>query len=313
MKFGLFASSLLALSMIATPVFAQSHKSKLGKTNSTKVESSVVFDASAEEAIVALVNEERAAYGLGPVSVDPRLREAARGHSKDMGDLGFFDHTSPVAGKAKFTDRIKAQGHNKFGAAGENIAMGGFKASARADNFMNMWMNSSGHRANILTEDFQYIGVGVYITSSGEAYATQVFSSLGSTGASPKAPIQTPKWTQPEEVPTPEVIFGGEEESEVYVPSTPAPKRNAPPQSDRDEVYEEDNGLSEIDAQKAKIYWMLEQLSEPGDEENGVQIIITTTKSSKKSTKNKKSTVYYYSTPQPNIYYTPAPKKSGCQ
>ena len=313
-----FCLSLLALSLLTSPAFAKGHNSKLNKKpSSSRVEASISFDSYAEESIVALVNQERAAYNLAPVSLDPRLREAARGHSKDMGELDFFDHTSPVAGKAKFTDRIKAQGHSKFGAGGENIAMGSFNASARAENFMEMWMNSPGHRANILGEDYRYIGVGVYVTEGGEVYSTQVFTSLGSTNAQPSNPIKAPEYTEPtpEYVqpeytqPSPEELFG--EDDSLFVPSTPAPNRNAPPQSNRPEVGTQKK-TPELDAKKAKIYWMLEQLSEPDDEQNGVTIIVT-------PARTKKPTVYY-SAPQPTMnenapktYYTPKPsKKNSC-
>ena len=315
MKSGLFASSLLALSLLATPVFAKGHSSKLGKKpTASRVETNLAFDSYSEESIVAIVNQERAANGLAPVSIDPRLREAARGHSKDMGDLNFFDHTSPVSGKAKFTDRIKAQGHSKFGTAGENIAAGGFSAQARAESFMEMWMKSPGHRANILGEEYRYIGVGVYVTENGEVYSTQVFTSIGSTKASPTNPIEAPAYVQPEpeyiqpedtqpepyEAPSPEELFGEDDSQDESLFVPPAPRRNAPPQS----------SLSERDAQKAKIYWMLEQLAEPGDEESGVTIIVT-------PARTPKPTIYYsapktyYNNPKP--YYTPKPSKKSCQ
>jgi uncharacterized protein YkwD len=318
MKSGLFASSLLALSLIATPVFAKGHASKLSKKpTASRVEASVAFDSYTEEAIVAIVNQERAANGLAPVSVDPRLREAARGHSKDMGELNFFDHTSPVSGKAKFTDRIKAQGLIKFGSAGENIAEGGFSPEERAENFMNMWMNSPGHRANILGEDYRYIGVGVYVTEDGEVYSTQEFTSLGSKSASPANPIEAPEYVQPApEYTQPGPQYYVEPQPEYTQPDpyvTPSPEELfgededdseddyfAPPQSNR----------PQFNTEKDKIYWLLEQLSEPGDEENGVTIIIT-------PARTPKPTVYYnaapktYYTPQP--YYTPKPSKKHCQ
>jgi uncharacterized protein YkwD len=315
MKSGLFTSSLLALSLMTAPVFAKGHTSKLGKKPSaSRVEASIIFDSASEESIVAIVNQERAANGLAPVSVDPRLREAARGHSKDMGELGFFDHTSPVSGKAKFTDRIKAQGHSKFGAAGENIAAGSFNPQDRAESFMDMWMKSPGHRANILGEDYRYIGVGVYVTASGEVYSTQVFTSVGSTRASPSNPIEapvevqpTPELAQPEDiqpkfVPSPEELFDEDEDSQeesLFVPSTPSPKRSAPPQSSR----------SENEAKKAKIYWLLEQLAEPDDQENGVTIIVTPVRIPKSSVYYSAPKTYYKNS---KPYYTPK-KKSSCQ
>lgn len=301
-----FTSSLIALSFVALPAFGKGNSNNLSvkKNTSVQVQSEVAFDAAAELAIVKLVNEERAAVGLGPVAVDPRLREAAREHSKDMGDLGFFDHNSPIKGKVKFTDRIKGQGLAKFGTAGENIAMisGG---QNRAQQFMNMWMNSPGHRANILGEDYNYIGVGIYVTANGEVYATQEFSSLGDTKASPKKPIslpeveiEAPQMTGPQVAPpqsAPEDIFGGTEEEEIF-DSGPqvAPSKQDEIQAKKDKIkgildsrsygspdevapeYTPSNNGSydDVAARKAKILSILEERSGDSNSQEGVVIIV---------------------------------------
>jgi uncharacterized protein YkwD len=190
MKFFLALSSLLALSLSPSPSFAKQpnkHQSKLRITNVSTAFASI--DEAAEQAIVEQVNAERAAFGLSPLVVDPRLREAARVHSRDMAELNFFSHDSPVKGRSGFTDRIREQGLSKFGAAGENIAMAHYEPSQRAAGFMDMWMNSEGHRANILTEEYKFIGVGVYVATDGRVYASQEFSLLGSTKAKPAKPL----------------------------------------------------------------------------------------------------------------------------
>ncbi|RMG95645.1 MAG: CAP domain-containing protein [Deltaproteobacteria bacterium] len=121
--------------------------------------------AAREEAIVELVNMYRAQgadcgqYGwMGPASplvMQPNLRCAARVHSKDMADRGFFDHVNPD-GEDPF-DRMMKAGYSFF-TAGENIAAGNDTAEAT----MQQWMNSDGHCRNIMNPDFAEIGVGYY-------------------------------------------------------------------------------------------------------------------------------------------------------
>jgi hypothetical protein len=215
-----------------------------------------------------------------------------------MGEIGFFDHTSPVKGKAKFTDRIKGQGLAKFGSAGENIAMIS-AGQNRADQFMNMWMNSDGHRANILGEDYNYIGVGVYVTANGEVYATQEFSSLGDTKASPKNPIslpevevEVPQMTGPQVAPpqtAPEDIFDGRDEEEEIV--APQPKKDSN-QAKKDKIKGildsrsgdevvtpeyapySNGGYDDAAARKAKILSILEERSSGNNSQDGVVIIV---------------------------------------
>ncbi|MEV4332642.1 CAP domain-containing protein [Streptomyces sp. NPDC049597] len=117
-------------------------------------------DASATEAAVLnLVNEERAKVGCSPFKADTALAELARAHSKDMAVRGFFDHTNPD-GHTPW-DRAAAAGVSNLG--GENIARG----QADAGAVMNAWMQSEGHRANILNCDFTTMGVGVHLGPDG--------------------------------------------------------------------------------------------------------------------------------------------------
>src|SRR6478735_6497592 len=103
-------------------------------------------------AVVELTNVERAAAGCAPLVVDERLTAAAQLHSEDMLAQGYFDHTS-LDGRSPW-DRAKAQGYENPGA--ENIA----KGQATAEDVVRAWMDSPGHRANILNCDLQEIGVG---------------------------------------------------------------------------------------------------------------------------------------------------------
>ncbi|MFF2908206.1 CAP domain-containing protein [Paenibacillus sp. NPDC057934] len=103
--------------------------------------------------IVTLVNKERAAAGLSPVSALDSLNKVAATKATDMRTNNYFDHTSPTYGSP--FDMMKSFGIT-YRAAGENIAMG----QRSPEEVMTAWMNSPGHRANILNKDFNYIGVG---------------------------------------------------------------------------------------------------------------------------------------------------------
>ncbi|MEV7420855.1 CAP domain-containing protein [Streptomyces sp. NPDC089919] len=115
--------------------------------------------AGAEAAVLALVNQERARAGCTPVRQNPPLAALAGAYSKDMAVRGFFDHTDPDG--ANPWDRASKAGINGLG--GENIARG----QADAQAVMSAWMNSPGHRANILNCDFRTLGVGAYFGAGG--------------------------------------------------------------------------------------------------------------------------------------------------
>lgn len=106
-----------------------------------------------EQQVVDLVNQERAAYGLAPLTLNTELCNGARLKSQDMLDNGYFSHYSPTYGDP--FDMMTALGIDRWGAA-ENIARG----QKTAEEVMNSWMNSPGHRANILSEEYSDIGVG---------------------------------------------------------------------------------------------------------------------------------------------------------
>jgi uncharacterized protein YkwD len=120
----------------------------------------------AEDQILALVNAERAAAGCGAVSADPGLAAVARAHSEDMRDRDFFDHVNPE-GLSPF-DRAERAG---MSARAENIAYG---QPGPAD-VMAAWMDSSGHRANILNCDLTRLGVGI-ADGNGGPWWTELFA-----------------------------------------------------------------------------------------------------------------------------------------
>jgi uncharacterized YkwD family protein len=105
--------------------------------------------------VVTLVNKERANAGLKPLTVHAKLTTVALDKAKDMSDNNYFSHTSPTHGSP--FDMMKAYGIS-YGYAGENIA----KGQRTPQEVMNSWMNSQGHRENILSPNFTKIGVGYY-------------------------------------------------------------------------------------------------------------------------------------------------------
>jgi uncharacterized protein YkwD len=119
-----------------------------------------------EEQVLALVNAERAAAGCGALAADDRLAAVARAHSEDMRDRGFFDHVN-LDGLDPF-DRAARAG---LTARAENIARGQQDAAA----VMESWMNSPGHRANILDCGLTRLGVGV-ASGGGGPWWTQLFA-----------------------------------------------------------------------------------------------------------------------------------------
>lgn len=118
-----------------------------------------------EQEVVRLVNAERASYGLPALSIRADLCQYARVKSQDMHDSGYFSHTSPNYGSP--FDMMKSFGIT-YSHAGENIAMG----YSTPEAVVSAWMNSEGHRANILSASYTELGVG-YVADGG--YWTQWF------------------------------------------------------------------------------------------------------------------------------------------
>lgn len=118
--------------------------------------------------VVKLVNEERAKAGLAPLTVDSSMSAAAQTRAQEIQTS--FSHTRPNG--SSFSTALDAAGVS-YRSAGENIAYGQNSAA----QVMQGWMNSSGHRANILNGSFTRIGVGHYKSASGVDYWTQLFAN----------------------------------------------------------------------------------------------------------------------------------------
>jgi len=121
-----------------------------------------------ETEVVKLVNQQRAKSGLAPLKQNWQLSRVARYKSQDMIDKNYFSHQSPTYGSP--FNMMESFGLH-FSSAGENIAMG----QRTAAEVMNSWMNSPGHKANILNPSYTEIGVGLAKDKNGNCYWTQMF------------------------------------------------------------------------------------------------------------------------------------------
>lgn len=134
-----------------------------GTGDSDASESRGETESSEAVQILKLVNQERSKQGLSPLTLSEKLTSIANTKAKDMADKNYFSHQSPTYGSP--FDMLKHFGVS-YSYAGENIAAG----QKTAKEVMNSWMNSSGHRANILNKNYTQLGVG-YV--QGGQYGTE--------------------------------------------------------------------------------------------------------------------------------------------
>ncbi|GAB1475600.1 hypothetical protein MASR2M70_04320 [Bacillota bacterium] len=121
-----------------------------------------------EAQVVDLVNKERIAAGLAPLKYNSALAKVANVKAADLRDKNYFSHTSPTYGSP--FDMMKSFGIS-YSSAGENIA----KGYRTPDAVMDGWMNSPGHKANILNSSFTEIGIGYVTDAGGAGYWVQMF------------------------------------------------------------------------------------------------------------------------------------------
>ena len=127
-----------------------------------------------EDRILALVNRERENAGIKPLHFSAQLQSAAHQHSRAMANAGFFEHRGE--GEPALFERVTASGMDTDH-VGENI----FETSegtsgAVADECVQMWMQSDGHRMNMLSPEFEKTGIAVGVSRNGENYITEDFA-----------------------------------------------------------------------------------------------------------------------------------------
>jgi uncharacterized protein YkwD len=169
----LCAIAVLAVMLAAAPsALAVRACPSAGATPSSVAKRTVV------RATLCTLNAERDRYGLPPLKLNRRLSAAARRHARDMVRRHYFAHDS--LGGGTFVDRIRHTGYLKgvnSWSLGENLAWGSHtRAAPRA--ITEMWMNSAGHRANILSLAFREVGIGLALGAPGASgpaatYATE--------------------------------------------------------------------------------------------------------------------------------------------
>jgi uncharacterized protein YkwD len=124
-----------------------------------------------EQRCLSEINRVRRAHRLAPLEHSKELLLVARSHSRRMSDEGFFSHTDPDGFSIK--ERVNRAGI-KWKAVAENIASSRGYSNPVAVS-MHGWMDSAGHRSNILNHDFNVTAVGVWISATGAVYFTEIF------------------------------------------------------------------------------------------------------------------------------------------
>jgi uncharacterized protein YkwD len=167
-----------------------------------RVFQSSTFREWADE-VLSLTNQQRAANSLPALTFDPHLELVSQAHARDMGLRQFFAHENPYGMNA--FDRLDAVDRPAYSVgeniAGENIYAGRAVPPENSPaQAVDWWMNSPGHRANILNPNVTHLGVGVYYRTDDPqnyyAYFVQVFANWAVDPA-------THDWLEPEEVPAP--------------------------------------------------------------------------------------------------------------
>ena len=126
--------------------------------------------------VLRLTNQERASRGLAPLTNHSALAAAAAGHSQEMLDLGYFSHTSLTSGRSNPQDRVRQAGANP-GLVAENIFQAsGYDVNQVAQLAVDNWLESPGHRRNMLDPNATHLGVG-FAEQNGTVAVTQVFGN----------------------------------------------------------------------------------------------------------------------------------------
>ena len=160
----LVAIAVAACVFAVLPAFSEAHakRPKAPACTSTTVQVTAANLRLVRDAVLCLHNRERAARGLPLLRENTKLRKAAKAHSEDMVARRFFAHDTP--GGPNMATRILRTGYarGQGWSLGENIAWGTGSLGTAAE-IQRAWMNSPGHRANILRREFREIGIGIAV------------------------------------------------------------------------------------------------------------------------------------------------------
>jgi uncharacterized protein YkwD len=194
------------------------------------------FSSASEQQLVTLTNQSRANAGRRALRVDSALTSIARSRSKDMITRNYFSHSIPPSGKQVFA--VMSERGYCFNLAGENIGWNTYPDDVATAQIHQMFMDSPGHRENIMGRAWDVIGIGAYKGPTGKKMWTVLFADKCGTTATPKpTPRPTPKPTaKPAPKPTPTATV-----KPTPKPATPPsptaspipPPVTAPPEPDR--------------------------------------------------------------------------------
>jgi uncharacterized protein YkwD len=157
-KLRLLLLPILAIALLGGPAAASASAATCANEDAMPTSSN---EREIRKAVLCLLNVERRAQGLKKLRENPKLRKAAKAHSRNMVEDGFFEHTSPTG--STMVDRIRRSGYVKRGygwSLGENIAWGTGELATPRET-MRAWMDSPGHKANILRASFREVGIGI--------------------------------------------------------------------------------------------------------------------------------------------------------
>jgi uncharacterized protein YkwD len=167
-------AAISALMIVAVPSASAARGCAAAKASVSKTSNRALVRAT-----LCVLNGERARHKLPALRLNRKLSRAARGHSRAMAGRNFFSHNS-LSG-ASFVDRIRRTGYlsnARSWTVGENIAYGsGSRATPRSIG--TAWMNSPGHRANILSSSFRAIGVGIALGTPGSGGGATYTTDFG--------------------------------------------------------------------------------------------------------------------------------------
>jgi uncharacterized protein YkwD len=153
-----------------------SNGSGTNKAQPSQSSNGVQYMSTIEADILTYTNQERQKIGLAPLTINATAAKYARSKSEEMIRLNYFDHKSPVNG---YITDIAQKNSWRYSYIGENIYTMNFTGQriedvASGQKIVQSWMNSPGHRANILNKSYTQIGIGVTY-ENGKAMATQIF------------------------------------------------------------------------------------------------------------------------------------------
>jgi uncharacterized protein YkwD len=180
-------------SLIVAIAFAASSIGVIASPAVTFGWSAGAFNSASEQQLLAMTNQARSSAGRKTLRWDGALASIARWRSKDMIKRGYFSHDIPGGGRV--FDTMTARGYC-YNVAGENIGWNTYPDDVATAQIQQMFMNSSGHRSNIMVKDWDRIGIGAYKGAGGKKMWTVLFAdSCGSSGGSQPKPKPKPKPT----------------------------------------------------------------------------------------------------------------------